>query len=167
MIKFGGDYMVLKYYSSFKKFDEDKELLESLYDITKSLEKDYPNHYNWFHNKFINELDGVKREIIFCSIQEKPVGVIFLKNDENEKKICTLIVSKDYRGMGIGTLLIEESFNFLGTQKPLITMPEHKEKIFMGIINKYNWTKTQVIESCYSENTENVYNSLLMPGEEL
>ena len=135
--------------------------LDKLYQVTSCLEKDYLNHKNWFYNKFSKELDGKRREIIYFEEDSKICGVVFLKNTEEEKKICTLYIKEEYRKQGIGTKLILESIKFLGTTKPLITMPEYKENCFKKIINKYKWEKTQEIENCYSKNKELVFNGML------
>ena len=154
---------MLKYYE-YSKINDDlkrKQLLEKLYNITKELEIDYPNHYHWFHERFCNELDGKVREIIFCLNNNVPIGVAFLKNTMDEKKICTIYVEKSYRNIGIGTQLLLKSFSFLNTTKPLITMPEYKLEECNNIIKKYNWEKTEKIESCYSEKNEIVFNGIL------
>lgn len=154
---------MLKYYEYSKIRDDLKgqQLLEKLYNVTKELELDYPNHYHWFHEKFCKELDGKVREIIFCLDNETPIGIIFLKNSKDEKKICTIYVEKEYRNIGIGTHLLLKSFTFLNTTKPLITMPEYKVKDFEKIIRNYNWEKTEIIESCYSDKNEIIFNGNL------
>lgn len=154
---------MLKYYEYSKIRDDLKgqQLLEKLYNITKELELDYPNHYHWFHEKFCKELDGEVREIIFCLDNETPIGIIFLKNSKDEKKICTIYVEKEYRNIGIGTHLLLKSFTFFNTTKPLITMPEYKVKDFEKIIRNYNWEKTEIIESCYSDKNEVIFNGNL------
>lgn len=148
-------------YSKIKEKLKKQQLLEELYNVTKELEIDYPNHYNWFHQKFCKELDGKVREIVFCLDDDIPVGVAFLKKSKEEKKICTIYVEKAYRSIGIGTQLLLKSFSFLNTTKPLITMPEYKVKDFDNIIKNYNWEKTEKIESCYSENDEIIFNGIL------
>lgn len=147
----------IKYYSK----NENKKLLDKLYQVTSDLEKDYPKHKEWFYKKFAKELDGVKREIIYYENESIIYGVIFLKNTREEKKICTLYVNEKYRKQSVGTRLILESIKFLGTTTPLITMPDYKEKCFKKIIEKYKWEKTQEIENCYSTNNELVFNGLL------
>lgn len=149
--------MNIKYYSKHM----DSELLDRLYSVTKVLEKDYPIHKEWFYDKFVKELDGIKREIIYYEKNNIIYGVVFLKNSEEEKKICTIYVDEKYRKQGVGTSLIKESMKFLGTQTPFITMPDYKEKCFLKIIEKYNWKKTQVIDSYYSNNRELVFNGFL------
>ena len=154
---------MLKYYE-YSRIEDDlksQQLLEKLYNVTKELEIDYPNHYNWFHEKFCKELDGKAREIIFCLNNNVPIGVVFLKNSKEEKKICTIYVEKTYRNIGIGTQLLLKSFAFLNTTKPLITMPEYKVKEFDNIIRNYNWEKTEIIESCYSDKNEVIFNGNL------
>ena len=149
--------MNIKYYSKHK----DSKLLDRLYSVTNVLEKDYPIHKEWFYNKFVKELDGIKREIIYYEKNNIIYGVVFLKNSEKEKKICTIYVDEKYRNQGVGTRLIKESIKFLGTKTPFITMPDYKEKCFIKIIEKYNWQKTQVIDSYYSKNIELVFNGFL------
>ena len=154
---------MLKYfeYSKIRNDLKSQQLLEKLYNVTKGLELDYPNHYHWFHEKFCKELDGKAREIIFCLNGGIPVGIVFLKNSKDEKKICTIYVEKAYRNIGIGTQLLLKSFTFLNTTKPLITMPEYKVKDFDNIIKTYNWEKTEIIESCYSDKNEIIFNGIL------
>lgn len=149
--------MNIKYYSKNKSI----ELLDRLYKVTEVLEKDYPIHKEWFYNKFVSELDGVKREIIYYEKNNIIYGVVFLKKHDDEKKICTIYVDEKYRKQGVGTKLIKESMKFLDTQTPFITMPDYKEKCFLKIIEKYNWKKTQEIDSYYSSNKELVFNGFL------
>ena len=147
----------IMYYSK----NVDKNKLDKLYQVTKKIEKDYPNHKNWFYDKFVKELDGKKREIIYYEKDSVICGVIFLKNTLEEKKICTVYVSEEYRKHGIGTKLLLESIKFLGTTTPLISMPDYKEECFKNIINKYKWEKKQEIDNCYSNNKEIVFNGFL------
>lgn len=148
-------------YSKIKKSMRNQVFLDKLYNLTKELECDYPDHYYWFYYKFCKNLDGKNREIIFCLDNDILVGVAFLKNSEIEKKICTIYITKEYRKQGIGTNLLLRSYEFLKTTKPLITMPEYKLKEFDNIIKTYDWKKRQIIKSCYSEKNEIVFNGIL------
>ena len=151
----------IKYFSRLSDSENKIIKLNELYEVSKKVEFDYPNHYEWFYNKFVKELDGIKREIIYYEINKKPVGVAFLKNTEEEKKICTIIVKEEYQKKGIGTLLLECSFEFLGTRQPLISMPEYKLGVFSKIIEKNNWQIFETIDSLYSNNKEFVFNGYL------
>lgn len=151
----------LYYYSRLSEEIKNSGILDELYGLTKNIEKDYPKHYSWFHDKFVKELDGKKREIIFYADDNIIYGVAFLKKSENEKKICTIMVNEKFRNKGIGTIILEEAFQFLGTCKPLITMPDYKEICFRKIIDKYKWEQKQSIDSCYSKNKEIIFNGFL------
>lgn len=132
--------------------------VNNAYKITDIVGSDYPKHFWWFWNKLIPDVVNKKREIIIAYKKDIPVGTVFLKNIE-EKKICTVMVLKKYRNQGIGTLLIESSFKYLKTTKPIITINEEKISVFENIISKYKWKKTNRIPDCYIKNKiELIYN---------
>lgn len=138
-------------------------LAKASYSLTDSISKDYPNYFKWYWTKEIPRVFEGSGEVITCVINQKVTGVIFLKKDAQEKKICTLFVSEKYRRRHIGTKLLEMAFNYLDTTKPLITIPDYKVKMFGKIIKKYNWQLTQKMNKGYYNNTscEYVYNGNL------
>ncbi len=60
------------------------------------------------------------------------------------------MVNPDYRKKGFSSKLLEDSFDFLGTDKPLITIPESRISEFSSIIDGYNWDETEVIDDYYT-----------------
>ena len=86
-----------------------------------------------------------------------------MKKDDTESKICTFLVVEDYRGRRVATKMLEQSFNYLGTTKPLITIADYKIPMFEHIIKKYNWELTQTMSEGYYNSTsrELVYNGKL------
>lgn len=86
-----------------------------------------------------------------------------MKKDNTENKICTFLVLEGYRKKNIATKMLEQSFKYLGTTKPLITIADYKLPMFEGIIKKYDWVLTQTMEVGYYNNTscELVYNGHL------
>lgn len=79
-----------------------------------------------------------------------------------KKKICTLFVSPEARGLGIGTLLVEKSMEILGTTKPMITLADYKLPMFEGLIKKYGWEMTEEVTGLYNDkHKELVYNGSL------
>lgn len=80
--------------------------------------------------------------------------MVCLKKDEEEQKICTLYVSDKYRGLGLGTALIEESMRWLGTTKPLITFADYKLEMFRPIIDKYGWELTEIVTGIYNDKSQ-------------
>lgn len=52
---------------------------------------------------------------------------------------------------GYSKELLESSFKFLGTDKPLITIPSNRIEEFQGIISTYDWKESQKTDIYLSE----------------
>ena len=73
----------------------------------KKLVYEYNNFEEWFSQLFISDiLLKNDREIIICECDYQLAGVAILKNDDIEKKICTLRVAKRFQKQGIGQHLM-------------------------------------------------------------
>ena len=108
-----------------------------------------------------------EREIIICEYNKEIVGISILKNTDNERKICTLRVSKNFRHLGIGRELLKSSIDWLEDEKPLITVHRTRQKEFNSLFNYFNFKLEQKKWSYYSLfNTELVYNGEL-PGKNI
>jgi len=145
--------------------DEILKLCNMLYDMTDFISTDYPKHKSWFYQKHLPETFDYNsgRDILFAYDENHKIyGTAFIKNDILEKKICTLFVDKNTRGLGIGTKLIEKSVEILGTTKPMITIADYKLPMFEKIIEKYDWKHTQTVKGLYNDRSaELVYNGTL------
>lgn len=130
------------------------------YNITDWICGDYPKHHEHFWTKYVPGIFVGDRQIIACYVRNKISGVAILKKDSEETKLSTLYVSDKYRGKGVATAILEEAFKWLGTCKPLITIADYKVAMFKGLIEKYGWELTQVLESGYynDRSKEYVYN---------
>lgn len=137
--------------STFIKNDHVKfvEFAKEAYRVTDFICKDYPKHFEWYWGKQIPRVLEGKGEVIILENKGKVAGVAFLKKDNNEKKIATFLICEEYRKKGLAKVILENSFEFLGTKKPLITIADYKVKMFDGIIKKYNWKFTRKLESGY------------------
>ena len=140
-------------------------ICEELYEMTDFICEDYPKHKSWFYQKQLPEtfMRGSGRDIVFAYDEDKNMyGTAFIKEDENEKKICTLFVDEKARGLGVGTKLVEKSMEILDTTKPMITIAEYKLPMFKGLIEKYGWEKTEEVSGLYNDRyKELVYNGFL------
>ena len=128
----------------FSNFIKEKELL-------------YPNFKKWFNKVLIENYNFPnKREIFICINKEKLLidicGIMILKNYKKEKKICTLYIEKNFRNKKIGSQMIKKSFEYLGTNKPLITVPEEEHLNFKPLLKKYNFIETKKIKNYYRKN---------------
>ena len=171
------DYIIIRYSNltaeslniiqqslSLKSFDDNSfsHIKEQIKCFLANLP--YPNIDAWF-NKIINEINHYpeNREMFICLSNdgESPsiLGLIILKKTHFEKKICTLKVDDRYQRKGIGSALILKSFDFLETDKPLITVPEEYDDVFSKTLNKFGFKKTDEIHGLYRENKiEYIYN---------
>ena len=135
-----------------------KKLIIEFYEITYFLHESYPGYKDWFSKHIIGCFKN-ERTILYTKDNDKISGLIFLKKDSEESKICTIYVLPEYRNMNIATKLIEASFEYLGTSKPLATVNSSRLKMFSNMINRYGWEITDEIKNLYNEGeTEVVLN---------
>lgn len=146
----------------------EKDLLpicEKLYNMIDFICEDYPKHKSWFYKKHLPEtfIHDSGRDIIFAYDNDKNIyGTSFIKEDNIEKKICTLFVDEKARGLGVGTILVEKSMQILNTTKPMITITDYKLPMFKGLIEKYGWEKTEEVYGLYNDKyKELVFNGFL------
>lgn len=140
-----------------KKF---AKVIAEAYVATDWICKDYPDHCDHYFSKYVPGIFDGGREIIACYFGDKIAAVAILKKDSQEQKISTLYVNPEYRKRGIAIELLERSFVWLGTTRPLITIADYKLAQFATIIRKYGWTETQVLADGYynDHSREHVFN---------
>ena len=68
-----------------------------------------------------------------------------------EKKLCCLFVDPNYRGQKIASKLIEDSFELLNTNKPLMTVSQQNLGMLQKLIDRYGFELTSVKEYYYNE----------------
>ena len=61
-----------------------------------------------------------------------------------------MLVDEPYRNQKLGSQLLEKSFEYLNTDKPVITIPEANRKQFDYFIKKYGWKENEIIDDYYS-----------------
>lgn len=143
------------------------QIINKILEVTLPVKGAYPEYKNWFLNKHIPGI-GKNRNILFAVYQEKIVGVINLKKSDEEKKICTLYVRKGFRFNRIGTTLLKMAFDYLGTDKPLITISDDKLFDLKRFIVKHKWEISERLDNFYTYNhNEYIFNgSLYVPNQE-
>ncbi len=142
-----------KFVLSKMKTDNFSKACNEIYLLTDYNVKQYPEYYKWFYSKNIPRVLNGKGDVIFYLDGLVVAGLSTLKND-SEKKICTFYVNPEYRKKGISKRLLEDSFSYLDTDKPLITIPSSKVEDFSKIIDCYGWVQDGVIDSYNSKEYE-------------
>ena len=85
------------------------------------------------------------------------IGLSMLKKSENESKICTFLINEEYRKKGYSKFMLEDSYEYLGTERPLITIPKKRLDEFSEIIESYGWVASETTDEYYSP--EVIFNS--------
>lgn len=125
----------------------------------------YPKFDSWFSSRVISGL-GSTRKILIASTQECPlVGICVLKNEEGEKKICSLRVDVRHRGQGVASSLLRKSVELLEDDKPLITVPAEVMPDLSPLLARMNFELSGVYRGAYRPDVDEfVYNGLLNPS---
>ncbi|MBQ8891993.1 MAG: hypothetical protein IJ068_03920 [Bacilli bacterium] len=121
-----------------------------IYLLTDYNKLQYPDYYKWYYQKNLPRIIDGKGEVIFYLDGFQIVGLSMLKKSDDESKICTLLINEEYRKKGYSKLILEDSFKFLGTEKPLITIPEKRIKEFSKIIEAYKWIASEMTDEYYT-----------------
>lgn len=149
--------------SSLTNEVELKKKIENIYSLLSNLDEMYPEFKDWFDNKVVLQLNGIKREIITIEneLTNEIMGLVILKNTEYEKKICTLKVFEEHQNKGFGRILINKAIQFLGTTSPMITIPVERKKEFESLINEFEFHFEESPDYYRHGKPEYVYNGCL------
>lgn len=116
--------------------------VNEIYLLTDYNHQQYQNYLQWYYGKSIPRVINKTGEIIFYLDGLTVAGLAILKKDLEEAKICTLLINDEYRKRGYSRELLESSFEYLGTDKPLITIPSKRIDDFQKIITAYDWKES-------------------------
>ena len=122
----------------------------AIYMQTAYNHEQYPGYLKWFYTVNLPRIFKGEGDIIFYLDGLEVVSLSILKNTD-EKKICTLLVNEDYRKKGYSKQILEDSFEYLQTETPLITIPTKRLEEFDKIIDAYHWSESSRTDEYYSE----------------
>lgn len=132
--------------------------VSQIYEITDYNHIQYPEYYKWFYGKSLPRVINGTGEIIFYLDAFMIVGLTILKSTEEEKKMCTFMISKEYQKRGYSKQLLEDAFAYLKTERPVITIPKFRLEEFSKIIDAYGWIATSETDDYNSK--EIIYNAM-------
>ena len=125
--------------------------INEIYLLTDYNHHQYPEYLNWYYGKNIPRVLNGTGDIIFYLDGFIVAGLAILKKDITEAKICTLMINEEYRKKGYSKELLESSFDYLGTDKPLITIPTNRLDEFQKIITAYSWKESIRTDKYFTE----------------
>jgi hypothetical protein len=127
------------------------------------LEDRYPNFRSWYYDKVIPGAFEGKRCLLACLAGENLLGIAIAKRGE-EEKLCTLWVCQEARAVGVANIIAQRAFDWIGTSRPLFTVPEEQIPFFRGLLRRWNFDQTQKIAGYYRQGkVEHIFNGHLIP----
>lgn len=128
------------------------------------LSDDYPGIDRWFRSKVVPGLRSGTRFLLPVERNGVMVGLGIAKNEIDERKICTVRVSPDYAGRGVGVRLFDGLLKWLNDDHPHLTVSAGKLPVFERIFDYYGFNVTSACEGLYTpRSVELGYNDVNMP----
>ena len=123
------------------------------------LETIYPGFRHWFDDKVQPGIIAGTRYLDVIEHGERLTGIVIAKNEEGERKLCTVWVHPDFRGRGLGIRLIRAACLWLGTDQPLASVSETNYVAVNGLLKRLGFLHTSsklnpttgLIEHYYNE----------------
>lgn len=166
---------MIAYKKSFRYDLNDFGFYQQIPVLTKTIADSYPAHIEWIDKKFLPHLHDSTRGYSFAIdyastiqvdnrlhpgmklVSNRLAGCSLLKNVRDEKKICCLFVDPNYRHQGIASRLIQDSFEILCTEKPLMTVSEPNLPQLQKLIDRFGFELTSVKDSVYLPGIKEYY----------
>ena len=128
------------------KYDTDKILLVKRSLI--GLRNYYPDFAKWYDSKIVPNVDN-NREIFLSTKDGIFSGALILKNELNEKKICTLFVNPNNRFSHVGNDFLRIASEELETYKLPITISDDAMVYFNKF--RYNFYEKKIVDNMYKQ----------------
>lgn len=113
------------------------------------LSDDYPSIDRWFALKVVPGLRRGTRYLLPMERDGVLVGLGIAKNEEDERKICTVRVAPSYAGRGMGVRLFDGLLKWLDDDRPHLTVTQRKLPAFERIFDYYGFAVTSVHQGLY------------------
>jgi hypothetical protein len=140
--------------------------VSSAYGQLADLASYYPDFESWYWTKVVPGL-GNQSRALFVHEQRGQFSVVIAKRTPNEKKLCTVRTNARSLGQRVATNLIFEAMDWLGCEKPLITVPEERLSEFKAIFSRLDFSLGQIADSYYRpDRREYIFNGRIVNGRE-
>lgn len=150
---------------AFVTTDAQSDLL-SVADALGEVAAYYPGFDAWYWRKVVPGAADGSRLVDTVVRDGVTVAVAISKKAKDEMKLCALFVRQEARGQGHGIRLLDRACLWLGTDKPLATIPEERMPAFAKIVRERDWVMTGTLLSAYRPGRiEYVYNGAV-PDED-
>lgn len=149
---------------------QEKETQNKILGMLIFLRKTYPNFRDWYLERVLPGLRSGTRGLYVAYADEEEAeiaGILILKNECAEKKICTLCVFPKFQGWGLGKQFVELALRELKDEKPLVTVPESYRNEYAGLFAKFGFVMYKEYVGYYRpDQSEYAYNGYLIDCNE-
>lgn len=129
------------------------------------LSDDYPGIERWFREKVVPGLRTGNRFLLRVERNGQLVGVGIAKQEDEEKKICTVRVAPEHFGRGLGIRIFDGLLRWLDEDSPHLTVSSTKMPAFERIFDWYGFNLTTIRNGLYlPDRAELGYNGALIDG---
>lgn len=126
------------------------------------LRSSYPLFDAWFASKVLPGIRTGERTLLIEERNSVAVGLLILKHTSSEKKLCTLRVRPHFESKGLGVRLFQTAFQFLETERPLLSVSEPVAPRFQRLFQYFGFAQEAVYQGRYIPLVhELAYNGLL------
>ena len=123
----------------------------------------YPDFRTWYWAKVVPGLIQGERRMFVERDGDYLSGIVIAKRAE-ECKLCTIWTHPAVRGRGVATRLIRDSLDWLGTDRPLVTVPDKALASFSGLFKVIGFEHRHAVAHLYGlGRTEHVFNGVWQP----
>lgn len=130
---------------SFKLNDVEMRALAFLLPLSE----DYPGIAGWFVHKVVPGLRHGTRLLLPIEREDQMVGLGIAKDEDGERKICTVRVAPSHAGRGIGVRLFDGLLKWLDDDRPHLTVSTVRLAQFERIFDYYGFDMTSAHEGLY------------------
>ncbi|MCK1298145.1 N-acetyltransferase [Bradyrhizobium sp. 24] len=125
------------------------------------LSADYPGFEDWYLTRVVPGLRNRSRQLVRIERDGSLIGVGIGKKDETESKICTVRIAESHFGRGLGLRVFDALLDWLGSDRPHLTVSESKLPAFERIFEYYKFQMTSAHTGLYVRDAvELAYNEL-------
>lgn len=124
------------------------EALECL-NFLLPMSDSYPEIETWFMKQVVPGLYDDTRKLFIYRRNNKIVALGIAKKTTDELKICTIRVAPEFVGKGFGIKLFKQAMDWLGTNKPHLTVSEDHLADFKRIFDHFGYQLTSERNDLY------------------
>jgi ribosomal protein S18 acetylase RimI-like enzyme len=129
-------------FSSILNVSNDTRALARVFDLLQPISEIYNNFDQWYWDTFVTGLSEGNRSAYVLMDSQAISGILLLKHDLVERKVCTLWVDPNFRRRGIASLLMSHALSIMPPGKIGLSVSDGSLGQFCNILNEFDFVLT-------------------------